>query len=218
VVRGQLAAAWVTTIYRLASSHLVTQAGLKPHFFKDFALSLPSIPEPARVIVSVLAADRQALSAAKSLLVRELGPLDEEIGPLAFNYTSYYNGEMGQGIMRWLWCFADLVDREALVGIKGLTNTVEQAYTVEGKRRFNLDPGLMTLGNFVLATGKNNAHRIYLGKGIFADLTLVFRAGTYRPLEWTYPDYADRELIAILNRLRESYKCRLMEQTPQTAR
>jgi hypothetical protein len=196
----------------------VTRAGLKPHFFKDFALSLPSIPEPARVIVSVLTADRQVLNATKPLLVGELGPLDEEIGPLAFNYTSYYNGEMGQGILRWLWCFSDLVDREALVGIKCLTNTVEQAYTVEGKRRFNLDPGLMTLGNFVLATGKNNAHRIYLGKGIFADLTLVFRAGTYRPLEWTYPDYADRELIAILNRLRESYKCRLMEQTPQTAR
>ncbi len=218
MVRGQIAAAWVITICRLASSHLVTRAGLKPHFFKDFVLSLPSIPEPARVIVSVLTADRQILNAAKPLLVRELGPLDEEIGPLAFNYTSYYNSEMGQGILRWLWSFADLVDREALVNIKGLTNSVEQAYTVEGKRRFNLDPGLMSLGNFVLATGKNNAHRIYLGKGIFADLTLVFRAGTYRPLEWTYPDYADRELIAILNRLRESYKCRLMEQTPQTAR
>jgi hypothetical protein len=218
VVGGQIAVAWVTTIYRLASCRLVTRAGLKPHFFKDFALSLSSIPEPARVIVSVLTADRQILNAAKPLLVRELGPLDEEIGPLAFDYTSYYNGEMGQGILRWFWSFADLVDREALAGIKCLTNSIEQAYTVDGKRRFNLDPGLMTLGNFVLATGKNNAHRIYLGKGIFADLTLVFRGGTYRPLEWTYPDYADRELIAILNRLRESYKCRLMEQTPQTAR
>ena len=217
MVCGPVAAAWVTTIHRLASSRLVTRAGLKPHFFKDFVLSLPSIPEPARVIVSVLTADSRILNSAKPLLVRELGPIDEEIGPLAFNYTSYYNGEMGQGILRWLWSFAELVDRETLVGIKCLTNTIEQAYTVEGKRRFNLDPGLMTLGNFVLATGKNNSHRIYLGKGIFADLTLVFRAGTYRPLEWTYPDYADRELIAILNRLRESYKCRLMEQTQQTA-
>lgn len=168
--------------------------------------------------MSALTADRQALGAAQPLLVRELGPIEEEIGPLAFNYTSYYDGEMGSGILRWLWCFAELVDRETLVGIKCLTNTIEQAYTVEGKRRFNLDPGLMTLGNFVLATGKNNAHRIYMGNGIFADLTLIFRAGTYRPLEWTYPDYADRDLIAILNKLRENYKCRLMEQAPRTAR
>jgi Domain of unknown function (DUF4416) len=168
--------------------------------------------------VSVLTSDRQMLGMAKPLLVRELGPVDEEIGPLEFSYTSYYDSEMGPGILRWLWSFAELVDREALVGIKCLTNMLEQAYTVEGRRKFNLDPGLMTLGNFVLATGKNNAHRIYVGKGIFADLTLVFRAGTYHPLEWTYPDYADRELIEILNRLRESYKCRLMEQVPQTDR
>jgi hypothetical protein len=181
-------------------------------------LSLPSIPEPARVVVSVLTSDAQVLDVAKPLLVRELGPIDEEIGPLAFHYTSYYDNELGPGILRWLWSFADLVDREALVDIKCLTNVMEQFYTVDGRRKFNLDPGLMTLGNFVLATGKNNAHRIYMGKGIFADLTLVFRAGTYHPLEWTYPDYADHELIAILNRLRESYKCKLTEQASQTDR
>jgi hypothetical protein len=172
---------------------------------------VPSIPEPARVIVSVLTPDRQVLEEAKSLLVQELGPIDAEVGPLAFSYTSYYDNEMGPGILRWVWSFRDLVDREALVSIKCLTNTLEQAYTVEGRRKFNLDPGLMTLGNFVLATGKNNAHRIYMGKGIFADLTLVFRAGTYRPLEWTYPDYADHELITILNEFRETYKCKLAE-------
>jgi hypothetical protein len=70
---------------------------------------------------------------------------------------------------------------------------------------------LLTLGNFVLATGKNNAHRIYLQDGIFADLTLIYRSGTYHPLEWTYPDYADNGLISILNRLREHYKWRLTE-------
>ncbi len=103
------------------------------------------------------------------------------------------------------------MDRSALADIKCLTNRIEQTYTVEGKRRFNLDPALLTLGNFVLATGKNNAHRIYLKQGIFGDLTLIYRSGTYRPLEWTYPDYAEDELIAILNGLRERYKCILAQ-------
>jgi hypothetical protein len=70
---------------------------------------------------------------------------------------------------------------------------------------------LLTLENFVLATGKDRAHRIYLGDGIFGDLTLVFREGTYSPLQWTYPDYADPELILMLNELRESYKCKLQQ-------
>jgi hypothetical protein len=102
-----------------------------------------------------------------------------------------------------------MVDGAEIVRVKRLTNEIELDYAAEGKRRFNLDPGIMTLGNFVLATGKNNAHRIYLGQGIFADLTLIYRSKTYCPLEWTYPDYADPALIRILNELRESYKCKL---------
>jgi hypothetical protein len=175
-------------------------------------LSIPQIPEPARVVVSVLTADENVLDLAKPRLVKFLGLLQEEMGPVSFNFTSYYDAEMGQGIRRWFWVFRDLVDRSILADVKRLTNDVEQTYTVDGKRRFNLDPGLLTLGNFVLATGKNNAHRIYLKDGIFADLTLIFRAGTYRPLEWTYPDYACDETIEILNRFREHYKCQLVKQ------
>lgn len=174
-------------------------------------MSIPRIPEPARVVVSVLSPDERVLDLAKSPLMAQLGPLEEEVGPISFNFTSYYDAELGPGIRRWLWSFRDLVDRSALADIKRLTNRIEQTYTVEGKRRFNLDPGLLTLGNFVLATGKNNAHRIYLKEGIFADLTLIYRSGTYRPLEWTYPDYAEDELIAILNSLRERYKCMLAQ-------
>ena len=37
----------------------------------------------------------------------------------------------------------------------------------------------MLLERFVLATGKNFAHRIYIGKEIYADLTLIFRKGRF---------------------------------------
>lgn len=174
-------------------------------------MSVPRVPDPAMLVVSVLAPEEGALYGVEQPAVRELGPIWEKIGPLAFGFSSYYEAELGPGLRRWLWVFADLVDRGALASIKILTNQWEQSYMLEGKRKFNLDPGLITLGNFVLATGKNNAHRIYLAEGIFADLTLIFRSGSYRPLEWTYPDYADAELTGILNRLREKYKCRLAQ-------
>lgn len=180
-------------------------------------MSNPRIPEPARLIVSVLSPSEDILDATAQSLIRELGPIEEVVGPLAFDYTSYYDAEMGSGIRRWLWSFVNLVDRSELAPIKLLTNRVEQSYTNCGKRRVNLDPGLLTLGNFVLATGKNNAHRIYLRDGIFADLTLIFRSGSYRPLEWTYPDYADPLLISLLNGLRETYKCALQTGNPPTA-
>jgi hypothetical protein len=166
------------------------------------------------VVLSILTPDKNAFDQAADTIIRDLGPVKVELGPIAFGFTSYYDAEMGPGIQRWIWAFASLVDRSELARIKCLTNRVEQAHSLEGRRRFNLDPGLMTLGNFVLATGKDNAHRIYLGEGIFGDLTLIFRGGSYRPLEWTYPDYADAQMIRLLNELRQQYKEKLTQRTP----
>ena len=178
-------------------------------------MSVPVTPEFAQVVVSILTPHTDIPEKLTRLLIPELGPVQEEIGPLPFDYSTYYEAEMGTGIRRWVWALSDLVDRSDLARIKLFTNSVEQTYSRDGKRTVNVDPGLLTLGNFVLATGKDNAHRIYLRDGIFADLTLIFRGGSYRRLEWTYPDYADLPMIQLLNRLRETYKWRLR---PATAR
>lgn len=172
-------------------------------------MSIPRDPQPGQVIVSVLTAHPEDLTLVRAHLVERQGPLEQEVGPLDFTFTSYYEKELGSGIQRWMWSFSELVDRSELAAIKCFTNNVEQAHLEQGRRRFNLDPGLLTLGNFVLATGKDRAHRVYLRNGIFADLTLVYRGGTYRPLDWTYPDYAGTEMTDILTRLRETYKCKL---------
>lgn len=168
------------------------------------------------LVLSVLTAAEADLSVVEQAAEKLFGPLFDKIGPLAFGFTAYYDKEMGSGIRRWVWAFEKLIDRSLLAGVKLATNELERSFSVDGNRRFNLDPGLLTLGNFVLATGKNNAHRIYLERGIFADLTLIYRAKTYNPLEWTYPDWADSELLNVLNALRESYKCRLAD--PATRR
>jgi hypothetical protein len=180
-------------------------------------LSVPRMPEPARLVVSILSPEPAIAVEVQDRLVGLFGPVADVEGPLPFPFTSYYDAEMGSGIERWMVSFGRLVDRGELAGIKCLTNDVERTYTVGGNRRCNLDPGLLTLGNFVLATGKNNSHRIYLSEGIFADLTLVYKRGSYRPLEWTYPDYADERLIAVLNTMRQSYKCQLKDQGLLTA-
>ncbi|MBI5571935.1 MAG: DUF4416 family protein [Desulfomonile tiedjei] len=176
-------------------------------------MSVPGTPEYAQVVVSILTPHDGMPGKVARLLTPELGPVEEEIGPLAFDYSTYYETEMGTGIRRWVWALSDLVDRSHLARIKLFTNKLEQTFSRDGKRTVNLDPGLLTLGNFVLATGKDNAHRIYLQQGIFADLTLIFRGGSYRPLEWTYPDYADLPMIQLLNRLRETYKWKLRPAT-----
>jgi hypothetical protein len=91
---------------------------------------------------------------------------------------------------------------DRLAAVKLATNAVENEYAENGRRRFNLDPGYLTRERLVLATGKNFVHRIYLGQGIFADLTLIYRKGRFEALPWTFPDYRTEAIQTILTRIR----------------
>jgi len=79
------------------------------------------------------------------------------------------------------------------------------SYSLNQGRRANIDPGYLLYERFVLASGKNFAHRIYIGHCIYADLTLIYRKGAFETLPWTYPDYADQPILSFLERVRKKY-------------
>ena len=72
-------------------------------------------------------------------------------------------------------------------------------------RLINIDPGYVDLAKLVLATTKDYAHRIFLRKGIFAEITLTFRGSSFSVNDWTYPDYRSKEYIDIFNQIRKLY-------------
>ncbi|MGM0787653.1 MAG: DUF4416 family protein, partial [Thermodesulfobacteriota bacterium] len=94
---------------------------------------------------------------------------------------------------------------DALAGIKHETNAIENEFAAGEKRRVNIDPGYLLRERFVLATAKNFSHRIYIGRGIYADLTLVYSKGNFRTLPWTYPDYAAEDMLGFLHKVRSKY-------------
>jgi len=168
-------------------------------------LSSPRVPPPAKLVISILgSADKNILKAGERL-EKGFGPADfvSDVGP--FGWTEYYASEMGASLVRRFFAFDRLVEADQLPEIKVLTNDLELAFSVSGRRIVNIDPGLLTLGNVVLATGKDRAHRVYLGRGIFADLTLMYQNKSYSPLPWTYPDYACEEVVTYMNRIRKRY-------------
>jgi hypothetical protein len=132
-----------------------------------------------------------------------IGPIEERTPPALFTHTTYYDKEMGEGLRRFFVLFTPLVDRETLPDVKIATNGTEDFFAWDGRRAVNIDSGYIALEHVILATTKGYAHRVYLGKGIHADLTLTFNNGSYRALEWTYPDYAEEQTIALFNRWRE---------------
>ncbi len=134
------------------------------------------------------------------------GPVDFVSEPLPFRFTDYYEREMGKDLWRRMISFESLVSPEQTVPVKLWTNRLENRNLNErGGRRINVDPGYLEGAKFVLVTGKDYSHRLYLGEGIYGEVTLIFQKGGFSSLPWTYPDYASEPLLGIINLLRKRY-------------
>lgn len=170
-------------------------------------------PEDVQLICSLFSPEEDLLMQCLQGLESIFGTADWVSPGLFFDRTRYYEREMGWPLFRRFVAFRDLIRPEGLVDAKVKTQELEARYSREGGRRVNVDPGYLSLERLVLATGKNYTHRIYLSKGVYADLTLVFRRGSFHGLEWTYRDYGSPEMIEIFNGLREKYKAKLRGMT-----
>ena len=168
-------------------------------------MSLPKPPRPAKLVISLLMRRAELITPVADDLIKEMGAIDIVSPWTPLNYTPYYETEKGAPLKRRVVAFKQLIEQDALASVKLSTNTLEQRYTLAGQRQINIDPGYLLHSRFILATGKNYAHRIYIGKGIYADLTLIFQKGRFRKLPWTYPDYADTEMLACLMAMRRKY-------------
>lgn len=163
------------------------------------------IPKPVKLIMSLMAADDHLVHQVEETLADRYSEVDFESDILPFDCTDYYTPEMGAGLFRRFCTFRPLIAREALVRIKRETNEIEEQWAVQGRRRINIDPGYICAEHLILATTKGYTHRPYLGEGIYVDLTLIYRDGEFRPLEWTYPDYASPQIREIMQGIRKRY-------------
>jgi hypothetical protein len=135
-----------------------------------------------------------------------LGPIRALSPVYAFDFTAYYQAEMGPGLRKQLVCFAGVVDPAVLPRVKRQTMELELELTRrQGEamhRQVNLDPGLVSQGSLVLASTKGSGHRVCIAPGLHAEVTLLYQKGRYRPLEWTYPDYRTEVVQGFLQEVR----------------
>jgi hypothetical protein len=172
---------------------------------------------PEQLVVAVLSSRPGRLVEAREALEERFGPVVSASDPVPWSFTAYYDREMGPGIVRLFWAFGRLVGPADLPAIKRETNALEDVFREEGCRKLNLDPGLLSLSRFVLATTKDGAHRIPLRDGIYAEVTLIFERGEFRPLPWTYPDYRSEGCRSVLKAIRNGYRQRLHGAGPSAA-
>lgn len=173
-------------------------------------MGIPRIPGPVKIFAGLIFNDPRVYEKAYDLISRKIGSIDSESDFFSFNHTGYYNDEMGGGLMRKFLAFARPIRPEGAYKLKLLTQGLEKKFSHSGRRSINIDPGYLTLSKLVLLTTKDYSHRLYLKNGIYAEVTLLYKNGTFQPWQWTYPDYKTREYIEFFNSVREKYHQRLM--------
>ncbi len=176
-------------------------------------------PGPVLLVVAAFSRHAAALDWGRERLERVYGPVALAGEPFDFQHTAYYEPAMGSGLRKCLFAFRDLVPADFLPAVKRHTNALEEELAASGTysepRPLNLDPGVLSLGKFLLATTKDQAHRIYLRDGIFAEVTLRFEAGAFEPWPWTYADYREPAVRDFLRTARDLYRERLRLPTGQ---
>lgn len=181
-------------------------------------------PIPVKLFVGMLSPDLSLFDACAVLLVKEYGPIDYQSDVFPWSNANSYRDEMGDGIMRKFVFFERLMDPVTMPEIKIFTNWIESLQSVQAeqsmKRKINLDPGYVTEAKVVLATTKDFSHRIYIGRGMYAEVTLRYsNAGRcFTACDYTYPDYRTAEYLTLFKNARDRLRAALNRTIPREAR
>ncbi|MFP4205284.1 MAG: DUF4416 family protein [Spirochaetaceae bacterium] len=184
---------------------------------------------PAKLVIPTLLSAGEDAGTVADALSGAFGSVDYRSPEIPFTFTDYYTAEMGAGLRRVFFTISGLRDPSGLAELKLRTGELERrlshykspdtpAYAetpdeLSCRRTVNLDPGFLFLGKLILASTKDNAQRIPLHDGVYAEITLLYKKGRFEPLPWTYPDYRSDAYAEILSDIRSRYKRELEADT-----
>ena len=172
-------------------------------------------------MAAVFGARPELLDQVETRLADRFGPIALRSDVFVFDHTDYYTAAMGSDLQKYLIAFEDLIEPERLAAVKHDTNALESDIARQADatppRPVNVDPGYVSASKFVLATTKDYSHRVYLSRGIYAEVTLQYTKGDFVPWPWTYPDYRTRACRDFLLRARQWYLARLRDPGRPTA-
>lgn len=174
-------------------------------------------PDKVKLVCGMIAGSEELLGRARGRLEELYGPADVVSEVMAFDFTRYYQGQMGEGLLRQFLAFEALIEQGGLAAIKRATNDIEADFAAEPMatvdRPVNLDPGYVALSKLILASMKDFSHRIYLGGGVYGEVTLQYRDRQgWLGLPWTFPDYGSGRYFPFLNAARQKLQIQVKQE------
>lgn len=173
---------------------------------RSYVMATANEFEKSALVIGILSSAEERRQELLDILEENFGEILEVSQTYDFPYTDYYDEEMSGHPVRYLIMFRNLINPALLADIKIKTNGIEKTFANEKGRRINIDPGILTLHNFILATCKNRSHRIPLQNGVYGEVTLIYQDKDFQRLPWTYADYSCDEIKQSLREFRTEYK------------
>ena len=171
-------------------------------------------PKNVKLFFGFFYSSGQIYQTTRDLSIKEYGSLDFESEAADFKFTDYYREEMGSNLKRRFISFKKLIHPQEIIEAKLFSAKIEKKFCLVNKRRINIDPGYINDAKIVLSTTKDFSHRIYLGKKVFAEITLLYKNKGFRNLPWTYPDFRTKPYKDIFIKMRSLYKEQLKKNLP----
>lgn len=155
-----------------------------------------------RLFFGIMFSDRGMLNNAVRDLTGLYGAATDESQEYGFDrFTSYYEKEMGKGLLKKLIVFNSRIGDSDLARIKNEAARIENAYSVRGRRKVNIDPGYISESKVVLASLKGRDFKKSLGNGVYAHEIFRAEKGILKPYFHTFKDYLEKDIISFLQGL-----------------
>ncbi|HUT59642.1 MAG TPA: DUF4416 family protein [Phycisphaerae bacterium] len=181
-------------------------------------------PPRVKLICGMISSQPALMEQAGRALGETHGEVELTSEVMDFDFTHYYDRQMSSPLYRQFVAFGELVCPDVLADAKLGANALEREFasgaagrgSLQGgpARPINIDPGYVESSKLVLASMKNFSHRIYIGRGVYAEVTLLYRRGRWEPLEWTFPDYASGRYWPFLDQVRRRLRRQLAQESP----
>jgi len=172
---------------------------------------IPEIVQPVKYFVGALFSSEELLKKAIESLKIHMGDVDYSSEFFPFTVTDYYNAEMGSPIYRKFYSFSELKSPGFLADAKLVTNETEMKFAIGNQRKVNLDIGYLDYDKVVLASAKYGIHKIYLDKGIYADMALHYEKGKFSPYPWAFMDFRSGNYHPFFLKIRGIYKSQVKQ-------
>ncbi|MFH1504396.1 MAG: DUF4416 family protein [Candidatus Omnitrophota bacterium] len=164
------------------------------------------LPLPVKFLCGFIYSQDEIYRKVKVILAKKFGKIDFESSTINFDFTDYYCPEMGKPLFRKFISFEKLKKPSDFVNIKLFCIKIEKKFSHAEKRKVNIDPGYINEAKLVLTTTKDFSHRIYLNKGIYAEVTLYYADRGFSYFNTTFPDYRTSLYKDVFSDMRKLYR------------